>query len=812
LSGVLACAPFAALRASATPLATPSSNKDFVMALAQGGCAPQVAQAQPSATPSASPTPTASPTLIPIPPVLPGPGSLLTPTAPPSGPVVTPPPIPTPTPVVKPTSGPVYLIRPTPSPTPAPGVSPGPIPSSTPSAVALPTLAPDQFAVLGDELTGSTVTGAPADYKGNVHIFYQDGTIVGDLAHYDGDHTVTMSGHTYIINRNADSILYADKIVFDSKTGTATLTNGHGESKEGVQTGELHYSGKTLVVARDGKTHGTGGNFTTCENPRGGYHVESKTIDVTPGDKLVARDATVFLGALGVFFLPVLVIPLQSGPPGRRATTFVPEIGYDQADGVYVRARIGFGKDDYYYGYYRIEEYTKRGLGLGYVAYIGRRDNKRQVNIDVYTFNGYNGTGRQYNANISDQENFSQRTRGQVNFLYVGDYGPYVSLPPSYSLAGSLVHISNNSDQNYQFSRSLTGSQSTSDNLAFIDQMQLTHNLSEGINISYTDYASNYPGQVNTTSETLHLQSITHLFSKAADYTLTYDKSDTNQPFGYNTEPALEVTPHFGFEENTRIPIQTQLTWGYYDEPQNYTQAAMSTERIDMALTVGPALFKVFHTSDFSVGFGVDQDIYGTGDLKANVTQDLALTTPIGKHFINAITYDEQNPIGPPDVPFELLDRLSGGSHQAQDVLRIYNSDIYSLSLSTGTLFNREAQPWLYQLTSRPSTRSTLIISGSWNPGPGNGFTTTNVQVFTPFGRETDLAFSTNINWKVKGQLADKTVFYRKVIGECYDLLASYNQDLKQFNLNFELLAFPGRSAGVGISPNQPLLPTSFNY
>ncbi len=118
------------------------------------------------------------------------------------------------------------------------------------------------------------------------------------------------------------------------------------------------------------------------------------------------------------------------------------------------------------------------------------------------------------------------------------------------------------------------------------------------------------------------------------------------------------MTPHFGFEENTRIPIQTQLTWGYYDEPQNYTQAAISTERIDMALTVGPALFKVFHTSDFSVGFGVDQDIYGTGDLKANVTQDLALTTPIGKHFINAITYDEQNPIGPPDVPFELLDRL----------------------------------------------------------------------------------------------------------------------------------------------------------
>ncbi len=61
-------------------------------------------------------------------------------------------------------------------------------------------------------------------------------------------------------------------------------------------------------------------------------------------------------------------------------------------------------------------------------------------------------------------------------------------------------------------------------------------------------------------------------------------------------------------------------------------------------------------------------------------------------------------------------------------------------------------------------------------------------------------------------KLQDKTIFYRRVIGECYDLLASYNEDLKQFNLNFELLAFPGQSAGVGISGNQPLAPSSFNY
>ncbi|MBV9102061.1 MAG: hypothetical protein JO060_00630 [Candidatus Eremiobacteraeota bacterium] len=775
------------------------------------GASAQVAQVSPgpSASPSASPTP------LRIPPIQPGPGQLIPPTPQPYGtPTPSPPPLPTPTPTSSASSGPVYLVRPSGSPSPIPpkGASPSPTPSvspsPSPSPVAIPTLGPNQIAILGDEISGSSKAGAPSDYRGNVHIFDADGTIVGDLAHYDGSHVVTVTGHTYIINRNADSILYADKIVYDSQSGIATLTNGHGESNEGVEQGKIHYSGRLMTMDRAGKVHAVAGSFTTCENQRGGYHVDSKTIDVTPGDKLIARKDTVFLGLLGVFFLPVLIIPLkQPGGEPRRQPSFVPEFGYDSADGFYVRARIGFGTTDYYYGYYRIEEYTRRGQAFGYVAYIGRRDNRRVVNIDTYFFHGTAGTGNQANANISDVENFSQHLRGQFNFVYTGEYGPLVSLPPSMQIGGSIIHQGLRSSENYQFSRSFTGSQSSSDNLAFIDQRQISPTLQQGINLSYTDYASAYPGQLSSTSQTLHIQSLTHLTSRAADYTLTFDKTTSNQPFGYDTVPALEIIPHLPFE-NARLPIQTTFTAGYYVEPQNH----FATERADMNFIVGPGLFKVFRTSDLSAGFTVDQLLYGTGDEKANITQNLALTTPLSPHIVNAITYDEQNPIGPTIVPFQLLDQLSGGSHQAQDTLRIFNGDVYSLSLSTGTAFNRQAQPVLYQFTSRPSPRSALTISGSWNPGPGNGFYQTAVQVFTPFGYETELQFAANINWKSKGQIADKTIFYRKIIGECYDILASYNQDLKAFNLNFELLAFPGRTAGVTLAPNQPLLPTSFNY
>ena len=125
---------------------------------------------------------------------------------------------------------------------------------------------------------------------------------------------------------------------------------------------------------------------------------------------------------------------------------------------------------------------------------------------------------------------------------------------------------------------------------------------------------------------------------------------------------------------------------------------------------------------------------------------------------------------------------------------------------------HREAQPVLYQLSLRPSPRATVILGGSWIPGAGQGFYTTNVQLLTPFGYATQLEVVTNIDWKNHGKLEDQVIYYRRTIGNCYNILASYNQDLKSFNLNVELLALPGQSAGVSIQPNQPLTPQGFNY
>ncbi|MEA2664851.1 MAG: hypothetical protein QOI11_1795, partial [Candidatus Eremiobacteraeota bacterium] len=240
-------------------------------------------------------------------------------------------------------------------------------------------------------------------------------------------------------------------------------------------------------------------------------------------------------------------------------------------------------------------------------------------------------------------------------------------------------------------------------------------------------------------------------------------------------------------------------TLGQYQDP-----TALTTTRAEGRFQFGPALAHVLG-SDLSAQVTVQQDLYGTGDQKAQIGQQATLTTPLFGHVLNTISYSESHVNGPLAQPFKTIDVLGNGLKQANDVLRIYNGDVYSLSLTASTYFNRQAQSVGYQLTSRPSPRSTLLVGGSFLPGPGNGFDRTSVQIATPFGRESDLQISTFINWKARARLESKNIYYRHIVGECYEIRASYNQDLKQVNLTVSILAFPSRAANFGIGQSASL-------
>src|SRR5581483_2233274 len=278
-------------------------------------------------------------------------------------------------------------------------------------------------------------------------------------------------------------------------------------------------------------------------------------------------------------------------------------------------------------------------------------------------------------------------------------------------------------------------------------------------------------------------------------------------PYGLNKEPELEIHP-YSFFKHFVIPITSSFTIGNYNEPQT----PLTTSRADLNFNFGPALYHILG-SDFSAGVNVHQFAYGTGDMKASIQQNATLSTPIGHHVLNAITYNETNYNGPPFLPFSSLDQQPAFNYKsAADVLRFFNSDFYNLTLSFNTSFNRAAQPVQYQLAVHPSRRSYVALAGSFIPGPGNGFFTTNVQFSTPFGNGSTLQFLGDVDWKNKGRIINKSIYWSRIIGDCYQIQLQYNQAAKQVNLTLNLLAFPSHGASFGLNGTGSIIPTSFNF
>src|SRR5579875_2541396 len=318
-----------------------------------------------------------------------GPGVLPPPTVPPATATPAPPgtPTPSPTPSSSPT-GPVPVNRMTgPPPTITPKAlataTPFPTTSPSPTPTAAPTIAPlkpGQVLIISDKFQGSTRSDEPQDFEGHVNLFYDQGIIVADHAHYDGKRYLDFTGNPYLRNYSGDTVLRSEIIRFDRITQQATLLKGNGETSEGVERGLLYFKANTMKSLSNGYTTGNNAFWTTCQNPHGGYHMEARTFELRPNDKLIARKVTVYLGPLAVFYIPVLVISLASRHLPRQSS-FLPLVGYDQAEGFWIKTRFGFGTTPNFFGYYRVEYFTKLGLGLGVNFTIGTRNHRRQQQL-----------------------------------------------------------------------------------------------------------------------------------------------------------------------------------------------------------------------------------------------------------------------------------------------------------------------------------------------------------------------------------------------------------------------------------------------
>ncbi len=121
----------------------------------------------------------------------------------------------------------------------------------------------------------------------------------------------------------------------------------------------LFISGATLSGLTGKPIRVDHGHFTTCDDPKPHYELISKSIDIYPGDKIIARHNVLVVLGHRVLYLPYLFLSLR-----QFRSPIVPEYGVNDVEGYYARFLYQYVFSPTELGGVRLDLTTKRGVGL----------------------------------------------------------------------------------------------------------------------------------------------------------------------------------------------------------------------------------------------------------------------------------------------------------------------------------------------------------------------------------------------------------------------------------------------------------------
>ncbi|MBN2506997.1 MAG: LPS-assembly protein LptD [Verrucomicrobia bacterium] len=164
---------------------------------------------------------------------------------------------------------------------------------------------------------------------------------------------VTASGSVRLERQGA--VWTGDTLQYNFITGKIIARNFKG--------GQIPYfvsSGAMVGDQRAGLYVGAQSSITTDDFAKPGYSVRAKSVVVSPGESIVARNATLYLGNTPVFYFPYYRRSLRQSP---NRWTLTP--GYRSLDGAYLLTAYQWYWSERLDGALHLDGRTERGVGLG---------------------------------------------------------------------------------------------------------------------------------------------------------------------------------------------------------------------------------------------------------------------------------------------------------------------------------------------------------------------------------------------------------------------------------------------------------------
>lgn len=202
-----------------------------------------------------------------------------------------------------------------------------PIPSSAQTPAPAGPLTVEGDTVIYDEARREV------EATGSVRLRYRGVELRAGYVRFDLATEVMTARDGVVLVDAAGRELRGQSLTYDVRLGIADLRQG-----ETVIDG--FYVRSARIQASERRVVATEAMATTCDPARPAYRIEAAEIEVIPGDRLVARRASVWLGSIRILTLPTLTVSLREG--GEGVARSLPQLGYNSVDGIWI---------DYLYGY-----------------------------------------------------------------------------------------------------------------------------------------------------------------------------------------------------------------------------------------------------------------------------------------------------------------------------------------------------------------------------------------------------------------------------------------------------------------------------
>jgi lipopolysaccharide export system protein LptA len=243
---------------------------------------------------------------------------------------------------------------------------------------------------------------------GNVHITYTEYNFWADEVHFNKEKKEFYGvGNVHILG--SDREIFADSFWYNYDRDEFRGTNAKGKISVGSVSEPVHFVCKeikgTLKVFKLIST-----SLTTCEPDESQeYHIEAGMVKILMDNKVVMRNAVVYLGQVPIFWFPFYMYSLKETP-------YEIQVGKTKAEGKYVKIKYNYLYATNIYGSLSYHYLSK--LGMKFIAdhaYYLQGQGEGATYISVAANRYTQGGGTDISFKTSQKFKFSPQFYGDIS-------------------------------------------------------------------------------------------------------------------------------------------------------------------------------------------------------------------------------------------------------------------------------------------------------------------------------------------------------------------------------------------------------------